>query len=100
MCVPFGRFFNRRSEPSDSAHQSSQENHEDEETSPYRHVPVSASASFLRTTTKRDMFEVTEGTRTRNPVSSGAIPEASHSDEKLGISSMDSGNNQSIQPEK
>ena len=30
---------------------------------PYTHVPIAASSAFLKTTTRTDMFEVTQGTK-------------------------------------
>jgi hypothetical protein len=51
------------------AHQN-QEQHE--ATTPYRHVPMAAASSFLRTTTKRDMFELSRSSSKRPLVSGEA----------------------------
>lgn len=98
MCIPLKHYFHPPPDPSTSAQQSSPENHKG--VLPYRHIPVVASSSFLRTTTKRDMFELTGSTRAQHPASGKAVAVDSHGDKTITEeSALDSSNNPSTQLE-
>lgn len=61
--------------PTPGSHQEfrEQDRHEKSDV-PYHHIPTGASSSFLRTTTKTDMFEL-KGSRRNQPVSGEASVE-------------------------